>query len=211
MFKNNNYKQEQSIKEVGKMKNILIACMVFVVVAFCATSAWAASQTVNVNATVPAVTGGLNVVVSKIVGDVWTPATSMAFGTLVWNATNKIFLPPMYYAIDVGVTDNTGSAWTVTHTRTNLAGGTTNINNKVNVSFVKQTGDITFTPLQKVSYGNSNSIVYTKAALAGGWLRVYYGIGTGDPAKPDALGVTPIGLDTPAATYSGSITITLAP
>ncbi|MDD5120490.1 MAG: hypothetical protein PHR84_04195 [Candidatus Omnitrophica bacterium] len=194
------------------MKNILI-CMIFVVVALCATNASAAtSQTVNVNATVPTMTGGLSVTVSRVTGDVWTSATAISFGTLVWDTVNKIFLPSSYFAVDIGVTDNSGTAWTVTHTRTSLArsaGG--NLDNKVNVSFVKQTSSTASTDLQKVSFGNSQSIGYTKAQLAGGWLRIYYGIGTGDPTKPDAPGVTPIGLDTAAGTYNGTVTITLTP
>ena len=219
MFKNSNSKQQESIREVVKMKNILRICMIFAVVAFCATNVWASSsQTVNVNATVPTMTGGLTVNVSKVTGDVWTAATSVSFGTLVWHPENgtdgkplNIFLPDSYYAIDVGVVDNSGTAWTVTHTRTFLANGGNNLNNKVNVSFNKQTSSTVGTELQKVSYGNSNSIAYTKSQLAGGWLRIYYGIGTGDPAKPDATGVTPIGLDTAAGTYAGTVTITLTP
>ncbi len=210
MSENINRKQKQVNKGVLKMKNILI-CMVFVVVAFCATNAWAASsQTVTVNATVPTVTGGLTVSVSKVTGDVWTAASSISFGTLVWDTVNKIFLPASYYAVDVGVTDNSGTAWTVTHTRASLANGTNNLNNKVNVSFNKQTSSTVSTELQKVSFANSNNVAYTKAQLAGGWLRIYYGIGTGESGK-DAPGVTVIGLDTPAGTYTGSITITLTP
>lgn len=210
MFKINTGELKQTTKEVGKMKNIL-RCMIFVVVAFCATSAWAASSaTVTVNATVPTVTGGLTVTVSKVTGTVWTAATSISFGTLVWDTVNSIFLPASYFAVDVGVTDNSGTAWTVTHTRASLANGTNNLNNKVNVSFNKQTSSTVATELQKVSYANSNSIAYTKAQLAGGWLRIYYGVGTGEPGK-DAAGVTPIGLDTPAGTYTGSVTITLTP
>jgi hypothetical protein len=64
--------------------------------------------------------------------------------------------------------------------------------------------------LSKFSFANSNSKAFTKAQLAGGWLRIYYGIGTGEAGK-DAAGVTPIGLDTPAGTYAGSVTITLTP
>ncbi|HPT39710.1 MAG TPA: hypothetical protein PL125_05900 [Candidatus Omnitrophota bacterium] len=193
------------------MKNILRG-MIFAVVAFCATSAWAASsQTVTVSATVPTKTGGLSVAISKVTGTVWTAnQTAISFGTLIWDTTNKIFLPTSYYAVDIGVEDNSGTAWTVTHTRASLASGTNNINNKVNVSFNKQTSSTVSTELQKVSFGNSNSIAYTKAQLAGGWLRIYYGIGTGEDGK-DADGVTPIGLDTPAGTYTGSVTITLTP
>lgn len=211
MFNNRNRKLKRSIKEVVKMKNILMG-MIFVVVAFCATtSAWAsASQTVTVNAAVPAVSGGLTVDISKVTGTVWAKGQStINFGTLVWDNTNKIFLPASYFAVDIGVKDNSTN-WTLTHTRASLAKGSDNLNNKVNVAFVKQTSDTTDEPLQKVSFGDSNGIAYNKAALAGGWLRIYYGVGTGEAGK-DAAGVTPIGLDTPAGTYTGSVTITLTP
>ena len=192
------------------MKNILV-CMVFVMVAISATSAWAASsQTVTVNATVATITGGLSVSVSKVTGTVWTAASSISFGTLVWDTVNHIFLPNCYYAVDVGVTDNSGTPWTLTHTRASLANGTSNLNNKVNVSFNKQTSSTASTELRKVSFGNSNGVAYTKAQLSGGWLRIYYGVGTGEPGA-DAPGVTPIGIDTLAGTYTGSVTITLTP
>jgi len=212
MFKNNNYKQKESIKEVGKMKNILSICMVFVVVAFCATSAWASPNptTVTVNATIPTMAGGLNVSVSKVVGTVWTAASQISFGTLVWDTVNNIFLPNCYYAVDIGVTDNSGNPWTITHTRSSLLGpGGANIDDKVNVSFNKQTSSTVGTELAKYSFGNSNSKAFTKATLLNGWLRIYYGVGTGEPGK-DAPGVTPIGLGTAAGTYTGSITITLS-
>ena len=192
------------------MKNILI-CMVFVAVAFCATSAWATSQTVYVDATVPTRTGGLTVSVSRITGGTWYSATVISFGTLVWDTVNQIFLPASstYYAVDIGVTDNTGGAWTVTHTRASLVSGANNLDNKVNVTFNKQTSSTVGTQLSQYSFGNSNNKAFTKGTLLGGWLRIYYGVGTGDSA--DAPGVTPIGLDTPAGTYTGSVTITLTP
>ncbi len=186
-----------------------------VMVVFCAAGAWAASsQSINVNASIPTMTGGLSVTVSRVNGlgsAIFTPASSIDFGSLTWDTVNHIFLPENYYAVDIGVTDNSGTAWTITHTRTSLAGNGNNLDNKVNVSFNKQTSATVSSELQKVSYGNSQSISYTKAQLAGGWLRIYYGVGTGDPTKPDATGVTPIGLDTPAGTYNGTVTITLAP
>ena len=194
------------------MKNISI-CMVLAAVLFCATNAWAIkTQTVTVNATVPTVATGLTVGISKVTGTVWTAGqTSIGFGSLVYNSLTNIFLPDSYYAVDIGVTDNTTTAWTVTHTRASLLSGTNSLDSKVNVSFNKQTSSTVGTQLKYTSFGNSNSIAFTKATLLGGWLRIYYGIGTGDPAKPDASGVTPIGLDTPAGTYTGSVTITLAP
>jgi len=197
------------------MKKSLILVMSAVMVVFCAAGAWAASsQSINVNASIPTMTGGLSVTVSRVNGlgsAIFTPASSIDFGSLTWDTVNHIFLPENYYAVDIGVTDNSGTAWTITHTRTSLAGNGNNLDNKVNVSFNKQTSATVSSELQKVSYGNSQSISYTKAQLAGGWLRIYYGVGTGDPTKPDATGVTPIGLDTPAGTYNGAVTITLTP
>ena len=192
------------------MKNMLVS-MVLAVAVFCATNAWAAaSQTVSVNATVPTMTGGLSVTVSQVTGTVWTTASSISFGTLIWDSINKIFLPASYYAVDIGVTDNSGAAWTVTHTRVSLAGQGTNLDGKVNVSFNKQTSSSVGTELAKYSFANSQNIAYTKTQLTGGWLRIYYGVGTGEAGK-DATGVTPIGLDTPSGTYAGSVTITLTP
>lgn len=193
------------------MKNILMG-MVFAVVALSATNAWAvpASQTVTVSATVPTLASGLSVTVSKVVGTVFSSASAISFGTLELDPVNNIYAPAdkSYYALDIGVQDNSGTVWTVTHTRNSLANGTNNLNDKVNVTFNKQTSGSAASELQKVSFADSNSVAYTKTALAGGWLRIYYGLGTG---TGDATGVTPIGLDTPAGTYTGSVTITLTP
>lgn len=210
MFKNNNRKQKQSIKEMVKMKNILI-CMIFVVVAFCATtSAWAAlvAGPITVNVGVPEMSGAVTVSISKVTGTDWLKnQTSISFGELVWDVANNHFGATSYYVMDVGVADNTAD-WSVAHTRVSLANGTNNLDDKVNVTFVKQTSDTASTPLDKLSFGNSNNVSYTKAQLAGGWLRISYGVGTG---LGDAPGVTAIGLDTPALTYTGSVTITLTP
>ena len=83
----------------------------------------------------------------------------------------------------------------------------------MNVTFVQQTPDPNnASTLQYISYASSNNVSYTKTQIGtGNWLRIYYGIGTGDPLKPDATGVTPIGADKPAGTYTGSVTITLTP
>ena len=221
MFRQKNDNKKQLGKGVTKMKNILICMIALVIVAFCATGAWAAgSQTVTVNAVVPTVSGGLTLSISKInaTSGVWTKnQTSINFGTLTWNTTYSIFTASSYYAVDVGVADNSGTVWTLTHTRASLKkDATNNLDNNVNVAFAKETlnssGATVETALAKYSFNNSQNVHYTKTQIGSGyWLRMYYGIGTGDPAKPDASGVTPIGLDKPAGTYAGSITITLTP
>lgn len=186
--------------------------LVVVFLAFCATTGLAATnRTINVKATIASVSGGLNVAISKVVGDVFTPDSAINFGTLTFDSTYRIFRPSdgRYYAVDIGVMDNTGTAWTLTHTRTSFKkDDTNNLDNNVNVTFMKQTSDTTGTQLRRVSFANSNNVSYTKSQLAGGWLRIYYGIASG---KGDASGVTPIGLDKPAGTYAGTVTITLTP
>lgn len=190
------------------MKKLLMG-VVLVIVALCATNVWAAvSQTVAVSATVPTVSGGLSVTVSKVVGGVFSSASSINFGTLVLDSVNNIYTTSdkSYYAVDIGVTDTT--AWTLTHTRSSLISGGNNLDSNVNVTFVKQTAT-TGTELSKFSFDLSNAKAFTKTELAGGWLRIYYGLGTGSTG--DATGVTAIGLDKPAGTYTGAVIITLTP
>jgi hypothetical protein len=181
---------------------------VFLAVAFCAVNAFAAtSQTVNVSAIVPTV-NGLSVSVHKIVGTVWTTASAVEFGTLTWDSENNIFLPSdgAYFVLDATVSNNLGATWTITHNRNSLISGSNNIDDNVNVTFVKAT-DTTESQLQKVSFSNSQGVAYDKSALSGGWLRIYYGIATG---SSDASGVTPLGASTVAGTYTGSVTLTLS-
>ena len=208
------------------MKNIL-RCMIFVVVAFCATEVLAAtSAIVDVKAVVPTLTSGLTVTINKIVGGTggaWSTATSVDFSTLTLDPVNHIFTtgnPGFYYAVDAAVTDNSGNDWSITHARSSLKSGTNNLDGNVNVSFCsvhKVVGAAdSDTLMSKVSYNDSNSKVFHKSALntaggtgvTGSWLRVYYGLGMGDPAKPDATGVTPIGADKPAGSYAGQVTLT---
>ena len=214
MHKDKNVINKKTItREVVKMRNIAICMMIAISVTFCATGAFAGtSQTISLNATVPTVSGGLNVVISKVTGNAWSSDTAINFGTLVWDTTNKIFTAPNYYAVDVKVNDNSGTVWTLTHTRASLKkDATNNLDNNVNVSFYKETLSGTTTTeslLQTLSYNNSNNVAYTKTQLGTGWLRMYYGIGTG---SGDASGVLPIGATQSAGTYTGSVTITLTP
>lgn len=174
------------------------------------------TKTINVTATVPSINDGLNVTVSKVrVSDgVWVDSSSslpIDFGTLTLDNTWFVFRPAYYYAVDVGVVDNSGTVWTVTHTRSSIQkDAANNLDNNVNVSFMNQLTASTDALLQKVSFANSNNVGYTKTQLGSGWLRIYYGIGTGK-ASDDASGVLPIGMDKPAGTYGGTVTLTLTP
>ena len=75
---------------------------------------------------------------------------------------------------------------------------------------MKQTSSTAGTQIEKVTYANSNSKAYNKAYLAGGWLRIYYGIATGKVAD-DATGASPITNLKAYGQYSGQVTITLTP
>ncbi|MFH0827044.1 MAG: hypothetical protein V1923_04060 [Candidatus Omnitrophota bacterium] len=152
---------------------------------------------------------GLTVTVSKVVGTTFTTATSINFGTLVYDTVNKIFTTSdgSYYAVDVGCNSNSAD-WTVTHTITSLLNGTSNLDGHVNVTFMKQTSSTAGTQISKYSYAASNNKPFTKAQLSGGWLRVYYGLATG---VGDATGVTPVPSDKTYGTYSGTVTFTLTP
>jgi len=213
---------ETVIKQEGKMKKVLVTLIAAAVVSFgfAGVSFAGSSQTIAVNAAVPTVSGGLSLGLSKIdskgteitTDDVWTivPITNgIAFGTLTKDSTYKIFRGQYYYALDLGVEDNSGTVWTITHTISSVKkDATNNLDDNINVSFVKQVDETTSTDLLKTSFKNSNSKAYTKTALSGGWLRIYYGIASG---KGDNTGVTAIGLDKTAGTYAGSVTITLTP
>jgi hypothetical protein len=150
----------------------------------------------------------INVTINRIVNTTWTTASSIAFGLLSYNSTNRIFTAPAYYALDVNIASNAAN-WTVTHTANTIGDGLgNNLDSNINVGFVRQTGNTTFTNLTNgyVSYSNSTAKSYTSSALSGGWLRIYYGLGTG---SGDYAGVTPITTAKPAGNYTGSVVLTL--
>ena len=196
-------------KYIYSLLGIMVLALALVTPTFAAVT-----KNIAVTATVPTLSGGMNVTISRIRAsdDVWESSSStnpIAFGTLALDSVNNIFTSSYYYAVDVGVTDNSGTVWTLTHTRTSIANGANNLDSNVNVTFMKQTSaTATTTELRKVTYLGSNNIAYTKTQLNGGWLRIYYGIATG---SGDASGASPIGLDKVAGTYTGQATITLSP
>ncbi len=159
---------------------------------------------------------GMDVTISKITpgdnGDVWEDASEIDFGDLQLNEENMIMLPQCYYAVDVGVLSNSED-WSIKHEAGPIAGPDT-LDDNVNVTFVKQTatGSSLVGP-GKVTYGESNGVVISKEDLEGGWLRIYYGIATGntDPAngETDAPNAKPITLEKPSGYYVGTITLTL--
>lgn len=174
----------------------------------------ATTKTINVTASIPTMNGTANITVSKIRAsdNFWLqsdPTLPIDFGTLTFDSAFSVFRATYYYAVDIGVNDNTGTNWTITHNISSVKkDATNNLDNNINVSFMKQINDTNASQLQKVSFSNSQGVTYDKNILSGGWLRVYYGLGTG---KDDASGVLPITVSKPAGSYAGSVTITIAP
>lgn len=155
----------------------------------------------------------LEVTTSKInaSNDEWIPGnqSSMAFGALTFNPTYSIFMASHYFAIDVRAEANTGD-WTLRHTISSISNGAgSNLDSNINTIFVKQLTSLTTAWKYGYSFAGSNGIAYNKADLSGGWLRIYYGIETGDPTDNPNTTATSITMEKPAGSYNGSITLTL--
>ena len=126
------------------------------------------------------------------------------------NIKYSVFLPAddSYYAADVGV--NGAGPWTINHTVQGadfLSGGDDALGDNVVVTFVKQLDSTTSQQLDQVAIMNANGRTYDSTALSGGWLRVYYGIATGDTSEPSD--VTPVAPTQVGRSYSGTVTFTL--
>ncbi|MBN2483613.1 MAG: hypothetical protein JXD21_05390 [Candidatus Omnitrophica bacterium] len=161
-----------------------------------------ASKQFVVTATVPKAES-LSVTLSRVSAaneDIWTSASNIAFGEL--KLKNGIFLSDYYFVADVGV--NGGTPWTVQHSVGGDFANANGIGDNVNVTFVQQLTSNTEGWNQKYTIANSNRS-YTNTQLGNGWLRVYYGIATGEAGTPG----NPITGTEQAKTYSGTVTFTL--
>lgn len=190
------------------LKLRLITGSLALVLVLAAVSFAADTEYVDVKAYIPQ-QNGLTVAVSKVEGTTWTDATSIDFGNLVFDADNNIFTADYYYAVDVGINSNAAD-WTVTHSTSSMVNAYgESLDNNVNVAFMKQVSNTSGSELEKVSYADSDGKAYTKSALTGGWLRIYYGVATGDGT--DAPNTTPIASTTTFGNYQGRVTLTLTP
>ena len=148
----------------------------------------------------------LKVKVIKIENDDWQEVSEINFGRLVYDKIHHIFRANCFYAVDVLVLSNLEN-WTLTHTTSSVTNGIDNLDNNINVVFVKCTKD-SEVELNKCSFKNSNSFSVTKTQLGKSWLRIYYGIATG---AGDADDVEVITMNKSPGTYTGTITLTLTP
>lgn len=202
------------------MKRIITLFILMMSITFLCLAA--DSQSIQVKATIPQ-TDGLTVTVHRVLAsdNTWVKTSNIDnidFGRLYFDETYNIWRSYYYYAVDVSINSNAAN-WTVTHATTNITNGSENLDNNINVTFTKvvkrSDGTDSESELAKVSYADSNNKKFTKSDISGGWLRIYYGIATGnkDPDKDDfvdAPGVVPIGMDKPYGTYTGTVTLTLA-
>ena len=218
-----------------RVKHLAVSVILAVFLALCSVNSsvplYAATQQFDVRASVPqqngftvtvnriqgvASTPSANAVsLSRVQGNTWTPSSSIDFGNLYFDSAKNIFLSNYYYAVDVEVLANLKN-WSIAHDTTPILNanlppddmGYNTLDYNVNVTFVKQFDDTTGDQLKKKNYADSNGLVFTKDNLSGGWLRIYYGIATGEPGK-DAPGASPIGLDKPTGRYQGEVILTL--
>ncbi len=165
------------------------------------------AQVLTPQAVIPP-TSGVSVSVSKIVGTTWTvEQTSIDFGSLVYNFEYKTFIGACYYAIDVGVVSNAPN-WQIKHETTSMSNGSETLDENINVVFMKQLDKNNATELQKVNFAESNGKVFNKGQLVDGWLRIYYGIATGEEGK-DAPNAKPVSPGKTFGNYQGTVKITL--
>jgi len=143
------------------LRGILALAMVLVLAS---TGFAGASKTIDVSAHVPTIGGGFNVNVSRIRAsdDGWEltdPNLPIDFQTLVYDNVNGVFGANYYYAVDVGVMDNSGAPWMITHTRNSVAlDAFNNLDNNINVTFTKESTTAPSVNLTKASYANSQNI-----------------------------------------------------
>ncbi len=163
-------------------------------------------QVLAPKALIPAASA-LSVSVSKVVGTAWSPATSLEFADLVFDAQNNIFISSCYYAVDVGITSN-AATWQVKHETTSIVNGAEKLDENINVTFMKQLTSKDAIELLKSNFAESNGTVFSKSQLTGGWLRIYYGIATGEAGK-DAPNAKPVGPLKTFGNYQGTVKITL--
>ncbi len=191
-----------------------ISICVVLLSGLCGRANAASSKTVTLRASVPVISG-VTLNAARATGAQLASlgeASTLDFGTLIFDSVNHIFTASDYFAVDIGIENNSGP-WTLTHTPSSIYNRTTgntsqNLDTHINVTFVNQLDDTQANMLSKVSFANS-AATFTSGQISTGWIRVYYGVGTGGPE--DNPGVTPILQTQPAGAYQGAITITVTP
>lgn len=177
-------------------------------------SAQAATTNFLVSASVPSATG-VSIVASQVdsATNDFTPVagTNLSFDPLTFEATNQIYLPNHFFAIDVGVTGGAGAPnVTVAYTEglnPNTPGKGLGWHAAATFVRIEGTTEVPLTahgPKKLLKDLTSENI--TSAETTGGFLRVYTGIVTGDATTPTG-GVPFTNADKPGA-YNGTLVVT---
>lgn len=197
---------QQGDQQAKSMKAFVFLVLILVMASVCLAQD-SANGTVVVAVDIPQ-QQSLSISIAKVEGNVWTKVNGLEFGDLVYDEVNQIFTSRSYFAVDLQIIANTPT-WSIIHTCTSVTNGTTNLDKNLNVVFVNQKTADSAEEIEKVSYSTSNGKSLSKSKFSqGGWLRVYYGLATGDIAK-DAPGVTPLINSNSAGAYNGNVSFTL--
>ena len=181
-----------------------------------------AQLALTVSASVPLATGlQLTVTpinaVSGVLGVSSTTATTIPFGTLIFNPTNHIYLPVDYYSVLIGTTGGAGTPIVnVTYTEgTNPNNPGTSINGlgtKAVATFVTVAGATeTVSSLGKKRLIDLTGTVGELSTIpVGSAEKIYVGIWTGSTTAPaDPFNGTPFSNTDIGGTYTGTLTFTV--
>jgi len=182
---------------------------------------WAATA-FTVSATVPTA-NSISILVDQVNATgtpVFTPVsgTALSFdagGGMTFNATNNIYLPSVYYALNIATAGGGGLPdTTLTYTEgVNPNGATNGLGYKATVTFAQELGSVeTITALGKKRLIDLTGTVghepYT-ALASGSYLRVYLGVWTGSTTAPaDPSNGQPFSNADAPGLYSGSLLVT---
>jgi hypothetical protein len=203
------------------MKKVLSLVLGGVFLLFQALPVWAATA-FTVSATVPLATGITMVVdsVNATGTTVFTPVsgTALSFDPMTFNTTNNIYLPGIYYALNISTSGGGGLPdTTVTYTEgTNPNSGSATqggLGTKSTATFAQELGSVeTITALGKKRLIDLTGTVghepYT-ALASGSYLRIYVGVWTGSTTAPaDPTNGQPFSNADASGTYTGTLTVT---
>jgi len=182
------------------------------------------SQAYVVKANVP-VSSSIGITASQVTtaGNVFSPndSTTLDFGTLTYTTTGtppiNVFLPTVYYALDIAVQGAGAPDTLVSYTEgLNPNGSTNGLGTKSMITYAKEVFSSSSNPIETVltspyqpaTLGSLSSAHIPSTQVAGGWLRTYLGVCTGNPST-DASNCHPFTAADTTGQYSGTLTFTV--
>jgi hypothetical protein len=183
------------------------------------SSVWAATFTVSAHldpATGVAITASSVNTASKVFTNLGS-STSLSFNPLTFNTANSIWLPDHYFAIDVAPAGGGGTVDTTVGygegANPNSASTGHGLGWKSTATFIKvvgtqENGLTAHGPKKMLKDVSGEHITFTE--MAGGYLRIYVGIVSKDPAAtyPDPTLSEPFTNVDKSGDYNGTLTIT---